>query len=129
VGRDQVLYLLSEDLAQKTGEVMADVFRFLGVSDRSDAEARDRQHAATVPRSMRLTRAVKSKGLHKNLLRLLVPFPAMRRKLRQGVLDWNQTGDIDITLGEKTRERLKALFREENGKLATLIGRDLGHWS
>lgn len=128
VDEKQVLFILAEDLSQASERVMAEVFQFLGVDSRLDANEWRRQHTVTVPKSPRLTQAVISQGLHKSIIRLLIPFSGPRKKLRQFILDWNQTEKINIILNVNTRDRLRAMFREENEKLSGLIGRDLAHW-
>jgi len=128
VDRKQMLFILTEDLAKDAERVMTDVFRFLEVEHYASPAFRERQLAAKVPRSMKLLNAIKSEGVHKNIFRLLLPVPAIRKRLRQGILSLNETDDIGMSLNEETNGQLKAMFLEENMKLAKLIDRDLAGW-
>jgi hypothetical protein len=128
VDREQMLFILTEDLAKDADRVMTEVFQFLGIEHYASPAFRERQLTARVPKSVKLVKAVKSHGVHKNLFRLLLPVPAIRKRLRQGILSWNETDDIDISLNEYTHNRLKAMFLEENMKLSKLIDRDLAGW-
>lgn len=129
VDRKNVLFILSEDLSERTEEVMTEVFTFLGLHSRLEVQLSEREHKGTAPRSPRLLRAIVSQGAHKEVIRLMLPFPVWRKKLRQKILNWNETENISITLSEDTNAKLKNLFCEENQKLSSLIGRDLGHWN
>jgi Sulfotransferase domain len=129
IDRKQVHFILSEDLAGNTEHVLAEVLQFLEVDEQVLPVDREKKHVATVPRNLRLTKAVISKGPHKSLFKVLMPFPSLRQKLRQGILQWNQTDNIGITLDVNTRSRLRAVYREENQNLSKLIGRDLSHWN
>lgn len=128
VDKEQILFILTEDLAKDAERVMAEVFCFLEIENYESPIFRKRLLAAKVPRSVKLVQAIKSNGVHKNLFRLLLPVPAIRKNLRQGILRWNETDDIDITLSDYTHDQLKAMFLEENMKLSKLIGRDLADW-
>lgn len=129
VDRQQMLFVLSEDLAERNTQVMAGIFRFLEVDDWKSPVFQQKFLPAKVPKSMELLHAVKSDGLHKRLVRTLLPFPALRKRLRQRVLEWNEKEAVDVILRDDTREQLKALYIEENRKLSDLISRDLTHWS
>ena len=128
IDRKQMLFILTEELSNHPEQVMSEVFRFLEIKDIESSVFHKKSLPAKVPRSVKLLRAVKSNGVHKRAIRVLLPFPAIRKKLRQHILDWNETEEIDIALSENTRSRLKALYREENRKLSELIGRDLAAW-
>ena len=86
-------------------------------------------HRATAPRSVSLVRRIKGQGWEKPLLHLLVPSAALRKSLRIHLLRINETSRVDIVLSQDEKRRLVELFRTENARLATFLGRDLGHWS
>ena len=129
IDRDRMLFLLTEDLNDRRDEVLAECFRFLGVSADVELVFGQRLHTATAPKNIALARAIRSRGIHKSVLKLLLPFPGLRTKLRQSITAWNQTDRIPITLDEGGRAGLKKVYQVENEKLGELIGRDLSHWN
>ena len=129
VDSDNVFYILSEDLSDNTESVMNDVFAFLGLDATVDTQSLKHEHRGTMPKNTRLLRAIVSQGAHKELVRMMLPFPNWRKKIRQKIIDWNETEDISIKLRDDTSAELKKRFLEENDKLSALIGRDLGHWA
>jgi len=129
IDRERMLFLLTEDLNDRRDEVLAECFRFIGVPTDVELDLGGRLHTATVPKSVGLARAIQSRGIHKSVLKLLLPVPGLRSRLRRGITAWNQTDRIPITLDEGVRARLKAVYQPENEKLGELIGHDLSHWN
>lgn len=128
VDAEQILYILSEDLLYNTESTVNECFRFLGVNPDVEVNYEERQHKASMPRSVKFTRLITSSGIHKSLVKTLLPFPKLRRKLRRGLLEINQTDNITLGIEDSERERLKTIYQQENKKLSGLISRDLTHW-
>lgn len=128
VDREKMLFILTDDLSVDPQGVMAEVFSFLEAKPCEGLEYGEKHWEAKSPRSMKLLKLVLSKGVHKSAFKLIFPFPEQRKKLREKIIRWNETDKLDTRLNEATRYRLKALYRDDNEKLAGLIGRDLSAW-
>ena len=130
IDRSRMLFLLSEDLKTDALRCVREVYHFLGVSENFvPPNIGEQFHRATAPRSVSLVRRIKGQGWEKPLLHLLVPSAALRKSLRIHLLRINETSRVDIILSQDEKRRLVELFRTENARLATFLGRDLGHWS
>jgi hypothetical protein len=108
--REQIRVYLYEDWRDSPGELLRDLFGFLGV-DRGFTPSVRARNVTRAPRSRRLRRLALSGSLP-GLARFdarhnLGPLPPMR--------------------GE-TRGWLRARYREDIEQLQALIGRDLSHW-
>ena len=128
--REQMLFLLTEDLKENPVKCTQSICRFLNVTTSYiPANANKQFHKATVPRSNSLLRRIRQKGsLEKKIVRLLVPWESGRKKLREMALSWNQTPRHDMAISDATRKWLSSCYEQENKLLAELIGRDLSHW-
>ena len=131
VDRSSLLFLLSDDLQHDPAGTLGRVLEFLGVSTSYIPQQIGKKfHQSTVPRSLSLLDRIENRqGFEKRISRLLMPSEKLRKKLRQKILDWNQTGQHGMELKESTRQMLIENFREENRELAALIGRDLNGWT
>lgn len=127
----QALFLLSEELKQNPLECLHKVLEFLGVSSNYLPPNLNHEfHVATVPRSMAMLQRIKQKDtIEKKLIRLLIPWRGLRIGLRQKILDLNQTKKYQLHMRQETRNRLIDIYREENKKLADLLGISLAHWT
>lgn len=129
VDRPRMLFILSEDLKRDPDGCLRMIFRFLGVSNSYvPPNIGDRFHGATLPRSMMLLKSINEESFVKKVVRLLIPLPALRKKLLTRIVELNQTDRLNIVLEDEIRKRLEDIFREENGRLATFLGRDSGLW-
>lgn len=130
VDRSQMLFLLNEDLRDEPVLTLERIFRFLGVetSYRPDNLARQ-FFERRVPRSKALLRRIKGQGPEKRLFRLLFPWEAPRKLLRQKFIEYNERKGDKLKMDDETRERLIKLFRPKNERLAKYIDRDLSHWN
>lgn len=127
--RDNMLFLLSDDLRKDREKCLSLVFSFLGVTNDFVPCGIDEQfHRSTWPRSATLARFIRNGGRAKRLLRILVPSRSLRDKMRREVLKWNQTETVKLQLNEGVRRHLASLFKSENERLAVFLGRDLSHW-
>ena len=130
IDRSKLLFLLSEDLKTDALRCMRTVYHFLGVSeDFVPPNIGEQFHRAAAPRSPSLVRRIKGQGWEKPLLRLLIPSVVLRNSLRSYLLRINETSRVDMALAADERRRLAELFRSENDRLATFLGRDLSRWT
>jgi hypothetical protein len=127
--RENMLFLLSDDLKEDRQKCLSSVFSFLGVAnDFVPSGINEQFHRSTWPRSVGLVRFIRNGGRAKSLLRMLVPSRHLRDKMRRNALAWNQTQTVKLHLSEDARRHLALVFKEENARLAAFLGRDLSHW-
>jgi len=118
-GRDHVFVTFLEDIAANPAAVSRDIQRFLRVDEvELNTSERDKQYVA--PRNSIGRLALRNPTIRKAGVTLL-PW-RVRRFLRTRVL-----GDPDLKpqLSPALRERLQELYREDNLRLETLLGRSL----
>ncbi len=130
VSRSQMLFLLTEDLTPDPGSCLANIFRFLDVStDYVPGNLGDKFHGAKVPVNAALQRRIAGGvTFEKRLVRLLVPWGPLRAKLRNKMLSLNQKSGRGHVLSEETRRKLIEIYRSENRRLETFLGRSLQDW-
>jgi len=129
VNRNQMLFILSEDLKRNPEECLRIIFEFLEVSrDYVPQNIADMFHGATVPRSMALLKRINEESVIKKIVRVLIPFAELRRRLLARIVELNQTDRLSIVLEEEVRERLENIFRPENDRLAEFLGLDHDLW-
>jgi len=118
-GQDHVFVTFLEDIAANPAAVSRDIQRFLRVDEvELNTSERDKQYVA--PRNSIGRLALRNPTIRKAGVTLL-PW-RVRRFLRTRVL-----GDPDLKpqLSPALRERLQELYREDNLRLETLLGRSL----
>lgn len=128
--RRNMLFLLSDDLKNDTGKHLGDLFNFLDVAeDFLPANMSVQFHRSTWPRSAALARWLRKKGgLEKRLMRALIPSRTLRKMVRLKTFQLNQTTTKKFALTERVRRHLETIYRDENARLGTFLGRDLSHW-
>jgi hypothetical protein len=113
---------LYEDYRDQPQKTLAEILRFLGVDDafRPDTSARHLQVA--MPRNIGTSHLLKSTGLWQRARRLCPPrlLPLARRLAHRP--------RKAVALDPKDRAFLTGYYREDIGKLAGLLNRDLSHW-
>lgn len=116
--REQVRIHFYEDFCRAPLDVMQSIFRFLGVDPAFTPDLSERHMEARVPRSFWLKSALKRSGMW-NLARSATP-ETLRRA---GFL---QRSSVRLRPGDKAR--LGDYYRDDIGRLSTLLGRDLSGW-
>ncbi len=144
LGRDRVKVLVFEEFSRNLERISAEVCEFLGLPPPpASALERDRYNVARVPRNLEARLWVNRNlpMLVKKSYRGLLPEPSAQRSLLAGPWRerlWNSSAArhanrlLDAVrpqrkyppMPEPTRERLAALYRENNAGLGELIGRD-----
>ena len=130
-GPGRVHILLQEDLRRDPASVVRGLLTFLGVDpafapDFPVVNANKRVRSVALQHLLRNpTRPVR------RLLRRVIPFPAMRRRLVDGAVGWNVVRTPRRPLSRDLRRRLQAEFAPEVDRLGRLLGRDLASiwWS
>lgn len=120
-GRDSFRIFLLEDLAERPGEVVADIFRFLGVDDgyRPDLSRRYNENRYGQVLLPRAPLGAMPPGPYRFLLRHT---GGGAGRLLSGALFRR------AVLDDRSRGKLEDLYREETADLERLLGRDLSRW-
>ena len=122
-GRNRVrVYLFEDEYRKRPQQMLAEIFDFLGLDRRFTPDMSKRRLEAQVPQSLALNYLLKRHGLWERLKSLCPEFlrpPLKAHLFKRGGSATMDTGD---------REYLVAYYREDIGKLAVLLGRDLSCW-
>jgi hypothetical protein len=119
--RNQMLFLLQDDLDQDPNRVFHDIFSFIGVDPTFHPDLRHRTNASGIPQHDTLFRTIKSAG--RRVKRLVPERWATRLS--------GSAHEVLLTrpsMSESTRASLTQYFREDIEMTQTLIQRDLSHW-
>ncbi len=123
-GKGNVMVCLFERLQTEPRDLMADIYRFLGVDDNFQPKAGVVHNPSGQPRWMALQKFLMAHNPVKTGLKLLVPPP-----LREYTKRWLRRINLRRTaLDPEVRQRLVELFREDVLALQQLIGQDLSGW-
>lgn len=129
--REQMLFLLSEDLKSRREETLKQVCDFVGVRDMKFDELSDEQsHQAFMPRSLSLQHLVEGESCLRRLGKALLP-ARTRRPLMNfmfGLQARNRQSFEVPPLDPETRRRLLGVYEADTHALEQLIGRDLSAW-
>lgn len=126
--REQMLFLLSEDLLAHPEEAMTRVYDFLAVpylAPRSLQEGE--RNAASAPRLRALQDFLLDPSSLKGMIKPFLP-SALRRRLKSKLLQFNREIGTPPVLGPDLKMALQAKLSDETGLLENLIGRRLQHW-
>ncbi|MCY0879060.1 MAG: sulfotransferase [Firmicutes bacterium] len=119
--REQLLFLLQDDLEQDPRAVFQHIFEFLGVDATFYPDLRHKTNASGIPQHETMFRLIKSAG--RTVKRFLPERLATRL-----------SGSAHETLlqhppvNPATRAALREYFRADIARTQELIGRDLSHW-
>jgi len=123
-GADQVKVCLFEDLINRPGELVQELYRFLDVDDRFRPDVTVAYNPGGLPGSERLQRFYTGGHWLKRLLKPLVP-----ARLWQPLRHWLVRKNLrQEPLAPSVRRRLLAQFEADIQKLETLTGLDLSGW-
>jgi hypothetical protein len=121
----QIRVYLYEDWRDRPADILADIYRFLGVEETAIPEAGQRFNVTTPPRSFRIQRFLVKPNRVKKALRAALPEPWRRFLLMQAIrLNRAPRPQLDPRL----RRRLSEDYRDDILRLQELLGRDLSHW-
>lgn len=129
--REQMLFLLSEDLKSRRAETLQTVCDFIGVpAIKFDDLSDEQSHQAYMPRSRSLQRLVEGESTLRRLGKTLLP-ESVRRPLMNfmfGLQARNRMPFEVPLLDPETRHYLLGVFEADTHALEQLIGRDLSAW-
>lgn len=130
--REQMLFLLSDDLRKAPERTLQLVYEFLGIPPRPyEPISDDEAHQAYMPISMTFQGLLgadsRVKAIGKALLPAVIRRPAMQWMWR--LQEHNRRPFKAPPLDQALRAELIERFDEDRAGLATVIGRDLGAWS
>ena len=121
----QIRVYLYEDWRESPADVLADIFRFLGVEEAAISEAGQRVNVTAPPRNFRIQRLLVKPNRLKKAIRAALPETWRRFLLTQAIrLNRAPRPQLDPRL----RRRLSEGYRDDILRLQELLGRDLSHW-
>ena len=122
---EQIKIFLYEDWRREPQQVVAELFRFLGVDDRFVPDMSVEHRMGGVPRSGGLRRAMEHRtSFTRRLGRALVPV-SLRPRIEWLLDRWNS---LRPPMSPEVRRELTAIYRADIVALERLIDRDLSRW-
>ncbi len=125
--REQLLFLLYDDLAADPQRVLLKIYGFLGISDQVDIDTDRRYNASGQARSARLQTWIVRPNPLKTWVRRFLP-DDLRLGIMQSLQEFNVSRNGSPKMTDSERAFLDAQFQDERGRLESLIGRDLSAW-
>lgn len=128
---NQILILFSDELNKDPLSVLQKIYNFLGVTIDFQPEGVSQHfHAATKPRFPLMRQILDRTGSLKKLFRVIFPFVALRRRLKEKILDWNETGSYKSKpkMQSANRCELRSFLEDDIKQLEQFCDRDLSHW-
>ncbi len=122
--REQLLFLLHEDLRTSPAATLDACFNFLGIRPDFEPDFSRRPNRSGIPRFQALQNFMKGQGALKRFLVRVLP-EQIRGRLVSGVQHINLAQPV---ISETTAQKLRAGYREDIQRLQDLIGRDLSDW-
>jgi hypothetical protein len=120
--RDKIAIFLYEEFRSDPLNLIRNIFRFLGVDETFVPDMSERHMTARVPRSFGLNRFLRQSGI-RDLAGTLVS-PALRGVMSTAVFRPRTA----MALDPLDRTRLVDFYRDDIGKLSTLLGKNLSEW-
>ncbi len=120
--REQILFMLYDDLHEDDSEYLKTILNFIGVDDTVESKLiGQRKNAAIFPK---LRKVLRQLGLN--------PLVHVIRKSRVG--DWlrrsrKNKGSAYQPMNPETKEKLIQHYKPLNERLSVLLQRDLSHWN
>lgn len=126
--KNQIMFILSEDLKANTQEVLKNIYRFLEVEDIPLPSIPVREtHRGQAPKSFLLHRFLYRPSLAKTAAKILIP-GTMRLRLREMLHHSNLTTASALRPDDGVASHLRTLYEKDIGRLSPLIGKDLSSW-
>ncbi len=128
-GAERFHVMRLEDMEDDLQGVLDGIWPFLGVDTPDAAIEESRHNVAATPRSAMLMRLISGQGLHKRLIRRLLPDKALRRRLMTYMQNFNVKPESEGALPDPRSTRLLLdMFKDDTTALQDLIGRPLDDW-
>jgi len=122
-GEDRIKVVLFEDLKSAPTETVENLFRFLSVNPKFEADSSTQVNRSGIPRSRLLQHVlyrVSERQRVKRALKAIVPL-----KVREWV---RRTNLSHPSMPSSAQPRLNAIFEQDVLQLQELLNRDLSHW-
>ncbi|MSP81995.1 MAG: hypothetical protein EXQ94_03430 [Alphaproteobacteria bacterium] len=126
-GREAMLVVRFEELADRPEVIVRDVCRFLGVDDTAPISTGVTSNVASQPRSFWLRRMVERRAIWKDVVKPFLP-ARVRKRLKRRMRDANLRPAPRATIPLDVDRELRARYAEEFDRLETLLGWDLTSW-
>lgn len=124
-GQDQVKIILYDDFCSDTLNVIADVYRFLGVDDKFIPNTSKKNKVAHLPKNRAIHQLLNKNLIFKKFLTSLLPNSVYETILEKA----NRLNSKSLpSLLPSLRVNLEEAFKNDSLKLSTLIQRDLSIW-
>ncbi|MDH3786201.1 MAG: sulfotransferase domain-containing protein, partial [Acidobacteriota bacterium] len=132
-GREQVSLLLSDDLRDRPRETLDRLTDWLGIDPIPEERWSTRRHnEAAMPRYPALQKTLLAHDSRlKRIYQRLVPErirEPIRRTITTPLVLRHEQPFVYPPLAAETRRLLCRYYAPHNARLATIVGRDLGHW-
>jgi hypothetical protein len=125
VDQTRVRVVLYDDLDARPGDVLQDLFSFLGVDAGFTVDTSTRHNVSLVPRNHTVHALMVGHFLPRTALKALIP-GRVRRSLRDHVLKRNLVRPPPVE--PAIRHQLVEVFRSDIIELGAILGRDLTAW-
>lgn len=125
--REQLLFLLYDDLLLNPDEVLDQLLAFLGLSNCREIDTSRRYNASGTARSARLQRWIVRPSAVKTRIGRVLPV-GMRFAIARTLQEWNVSREGLPAMTSDDRLYLDSQYREERTRLEQLIGRNLAAW-
>ncbi|MCP5433182.1 MAG: sulfotransferase [Alphaproteobacteria bacterium] len=122
--RDQLKLFLYEDFDAKPLDVLAELFRFVGVDDGFAPDVSHRPNAGGTPKNQRFQDFLMKPNPLTRIAAAVIPYD-LRRRIRDALAARNMERD---DMPAEARARLVAALRDDVLRLQDLVGRDLISW-
>jgi hypothetical protein len=130
-GPERVKVLLHDDLKTSASQLMADMYRFIGVDDSFQPGVERQAQTAQVPKNKTVNALLQGKNPVRSAiastLKVFLPTDA-RQRLRSGLINLNSGQKDDAPFLPEDRAALIDLYRDDILTLQDLLQRDLSTW-
>jgi hypothetical protein len=121
----QLRVVLHDDFSARPGEVVRDLYRFLGVDDGFQPDTSERLNVSVVSGNLTYQRLVDGRNPLKAAGRALLP-AGLRQRIKEKLV--YSTLSRPAPLAPELRRQLADTFRPDVLRLQELLGRDLSRW-
>jgi hypothetical protein len=119
--------IIYDDYQQDFQEEMNKVFAFLGISQVKINADQRHMVGGWQWENESMKKMMMKKSPLKTLLKIIIPFKSLRKKVRQYLQSKNTTNVPKMSL--KTKDMLKQFYKDDVQKLSDLLNRDLNYWT
>lgn len=122
-GRDNVRIVLFDDFIRQTSEVLADLFKFIGVDPKAKISTNEKFNRTGTQKSPFVSNMMRNPGLLKTLVKRILPYD-LRLKLRNWIINANTGSKPELS--RELRLSLLNYFRDDIVMVERLVGKATG---